>query len=439
MTRIDLDIVELVDGGTGRAAIRVRGLDSLPADPTFRIDPVDPALAEGGDVEWPSGPRRPTAVLATDDGIDLVLGPDVLESPLLLPGTPVEVSLIDVPAAAHIVWPAIATRTRRRRPVIVTDDLLQAERTAAEQKRRDAAAALAAATARAAEAETRTGTTAGRRARATKRPGPRLVADNAAAPGVTFGGPETVGRADMPAEPARPLQPFVLPAEAEASRALVAGPPAETLPAPVFRTETPSPRRVRQIAAFGGGLAVAAALVFAAVQMRVIDVHAPGAPASDAALTAARTGSTLRAVLATSGISPRGRTATGVDGPAALRLADRFLHGDGEVTRDQGEASFWLRHALSQSLDQESMKWALTQLGTIYAAPEGLEPDYPKARMLWDVAAGLGDPVALCFNASLYEHGLGVPRHKALARALYERARNAGGCAGLDEALARTR
>jgi TPR repeat protein len=85
------------------------------------------------------------------------------------------------------------------------------------------------------------------------------------------------------------------------------------------------------------------------------------------------------------------------------------------------------------------MRWALTQLGSIFASPEGFEPDFVKARMLWEVAGGLGDPVALCFNASLYEHGLGVTRHKDLARALYERARTAGGCSGIDDAISRTK
>jgi TPR repeat protein len=137
-------------------------------------------------------------------------------------------------------------------------------------------------------------------------------------------------------------------------------------------------------------------------------------------------------------MSPRGRIATTVDGATALRFADTYLYGNAETPRDQGEASFWLRHALSKPIDHESMKWAYTQLGSIYAQPEGFEPDFAKARLLWEISGALGDPIALCFHASLYEHGLGVPKHKDLSRALYEKARNAGGCRASEEAAKRT-
>jgi TPR repeat protein len=204
------------------------------------------------------------------------------------------------------------------------------------------------------------------------------------------------------------------------------------------------PRVGRQLAAFVGGLTAAALLMFGLLQFRVLQwqsgtVATLAAAAPDVALTSARTPGSLRAVLATGGISPRGRTAVTVGPAAALLLADNYLHGTDGAARDQGEASFWLRHALSHALDHDSMKWSLTQLGSIYAAPDGFEPDYAKARLLWEISGALGDPVALCFNASLYEYGLGVAKHKPLARALYERARNAGGCRNVDDAIARTR
>ena len=43
---LNLDIVEAIDADGGHAAIRVTGLAALPPDPTFRIDPIDDALAE---------------------------------------------------------------------------------------------------------------------------------------------------------------------------------------------------------------------------------------------------------------------------------------------------------------------------------------------------------------------------------------------------------
>ena len=453
MTNIYVDLVETDTASGGHAALRITGLAALPPDPTFRIDPIDDALTEAGEVDWPTGPRRPQSVIAQNGGFDLVLGPDVLDSPLLLPGTPVVISVTDTTIVKEMVWPSIPTRKRRaRRPVIVTDELREAERNAHDARRRDAAATLAAATSRATESDAQFATGGnGRWSRpVTTRTGaanPRLVVNNPS-------GSDPFSLAD--GDRAHALSGFSLPpagAMAGASKLV----PKDGKPAPVpalaggtALTAVAPPRAAasgfgRQFAAFLGGMAAAAVLVFGMVQYKMLHWQpAASAPAAfvmapDAALAAARNTGSLRAVLATGGISPRGKTAATVDGPQALAFADKFLHGATDTPHDQGEASFWLRHALSQSLDQDGMRWALTQLGSIFASPEGFEPDFAKARMLWEVAGGLGDPVALCFNASLYEHGLGVPRHKDLARVLYERARSSGGCRGVDDAIARTR
>jgi hypothetical protein len=423
---INLDIVEAIDADGGYAAIRVSGLAALPADPTFRIDPIDDAISLDGDAEWPSGPRRPASVKASEGSFDLVLGPDVLESALLLPGTPVTITINDTPAIAEMVWPGIATRRQRpRRPVIVTEELRHAEREATDEKRRVAAAALAVATARAAAAPQPVPgiETAQKRARRTAGKGAHL--------------------AEPVAQDGRVLSGFSQQKPSEISAATLIrkeGGKAIGLPGTALATVTgatpsaaPKPRFARQAMAFGAGLTAAAALVFVLVSFRVIDIHPVGQVAGgtpDVALTLARNSNTLRTVLTTGGISPRGRSITGIDGAAALRLADGHLYGSGDAPRDQGEASFWLRHALSKPIDHESMKWAYTQLGSIYAQPEGFPPDFAKARLLWEIAGALGDPIALCFNAALYEHGLGVPKHKDLARALYERARGVGGCKG---------
>lgn len=465
MTKINLDVVEAKGAEGGYAAIRVNGLTSMPSDPTFRIDPIDEALAQEGEVDWPTGPRRPASVQAHAEGYDLVLGPDVLDSPLLLPGTPVMISITDTPAMAELIWPSIALRsTRSRRPVIVTDELRDAERQAADIRRNQAATALAAATARAEaariELESVTAESQHRgRARASARAVPKLVA----AAGLSRRSPETAPKLangevdDRVSRDGRVLSGFALPLQGSSlgstpAGALIRQDGSQGLPLPhakgtalaALPTPMEPPRSVlgRQIAAFAGGMAAAAALVFGLMQFRVLQLQpaghiAIGAP--DVALTAARNAGSLRTVLATGGISPRGRTAAGVDGGLALQLADTYLHGTADAPKDQGEASFWLRHSLSQAIDHESMKWALTQLGSIYASPEGFEPDFAKARLLWEISGALGDPVALCFNASLYEHGLGVPKHKDLARALYERARNAGGCRGVEDAMSRTK
>lgn len=466
MTPILLDIVEHTDG-SGSAAIRVTGLDALPPDPSFRIDPIDDGLSSRSGSDWPSGPRRPVAVVPQDGTtVDLLLGPDVLDSPLLLPGTPVTVSIRDTPAVAELVWPALTVRSpARKRPVVVTDELLAAQASATDAKRAAAAAALAAATALAASvsraddlasvASNGIGSTgsADQRRRRTLPPLPTPVASEPpaageAAPAATVDKSAAGGGTASPeADRARALSGFRPVLAATPGQLVVredkhfglttspTGTAVARIPPPAAR----GPSLIRQAAAFVAGMAAAALLVYGATNSRLINLgpgHA-GARQPDVAVAAARSTTSLRAVLTTAGVSPRGRSAAGVSGDAALVFADRYLHGSDGLPKDQGEASFWLRHGLSQALDHTAMKWALTQLGTIYAAPEGFEPDYAKARLVWEIAGAMGDPVALCFNAELYAQGLGVPRHVELARTLYDRARNAGGCEGLDAAVAR--
>ncbi|MFM2422565.1 MAG: hypothetical protein RL291_1095, partial [Pseudomonadota bacterium] len=136
--------------------------------------------------------------------------------------------------------------------------------------------------------------------------------------------------------------------------------------------------------------------------------------------------------------SPRGRPADSVTLEQALSLADRNLHGVDQAV-DREEARFWLRKALSLSLNTEQMTWAVTQLGALYAAPvtAGETPDYDKARTLWEISGAHGDPVAHCFIASLYEHGLGVAADKRSALRHFTEARRLGGCRGVDQAIAR--
>jgi hypothetical protein len=134
--------------------------------------------------------------------------------------------------------------------------------------------------------------------------------------------------------------------------------------------------------------------------------------------------SAIRDLLATTSSSPLGQQTFGVSVSAALRTADRFLH----ETRDTAEAAFWLRYALSLPLDEASIRWALTQLGTVYATLQP-SPDFNAAERLWHEAAALGDTVALCFLAASKAHGLATIADRTMALALYRRAEAGGGCA----------
>lgn len=142
-------------------------------------------------------------------------------------------------------------------------------------------------------------------------------------------------------------------------------------------------------------------------------------------------------------VSPAGVPASGLTASNALQNANRSLYGLSGAKRDRREAEFWLRTALSRRLDDASITWALTQLGTIYASPEGeTQADYHKARLLWEIAAAHDDALANCFLARLHEYGLGGPVDKDAALKHYRKTETLGGseasgCVGLDTALTR--
>ncbi|MFV0369421.1 MAG: tetratricopeptide repeat protein [Hyphomicrobiaceae bacterium] len=144
---------------------------------------------------------------------------------------------------------------------------------------------------------------------------------------------------------------------------------------------------------------------------------------------------TLSAVLAVPDVSTNGTDATSVDLAGALNRADDLL-STGE-SGDKEEAKYWLRRALAQGLSEKRMVWAMTQLGTLYAAPMSGAPDYAAARSVWELAAAQGDPVALCFLAALHEHGLGVPADEVRALVLYRNAKAEGGCRNVDASIQR--
>lgn len=121
----------------------------------------------------------------------------------------------------------------------------------------------------------------------------------------------------------------------------------------------------------------------------------------------------------------------------SLTLAEHFLHQSGG--HDRQEAAYWLKHALQWALPDQSLTWALTQLGSMLATADVGGTDYSKARAVWQVAASLGDPIATCFLARTYEFGLGAEKNIDVARRLYGHALTLGGCPGLAETISRVR
>ncbi|MFN3867846.1 MAG: hypothetical protein ACK4MF_02135 [Hyphomicrobiaceae bacterium] len=127
--------------GDGEAVIRVRGLTELPSTTTFRIEPIDedaiPASASG----WPHGEIAAVSARVGADGVELVIPQDVVDAPLLLPGTPVVLSVPGADARQELRWPKLTVPTvRRRSATVLTGEQRAAEIAArAEQQRAELA------------------------------------------------------------------------------------------------------------------------------------------------------------------------------------------------------------------------------------------------------------------------------------------------------------
>ncbi|MCB1521682.1 MAG: sel1 repeat family protein [Hyphomicrobiaceae bacterium] len=190
--------------------------------------------------------------------------------------------------------------------------------------------------------------------------------------------------------------------------------------------------------AFGLGFLVAAALTLVAHFMFSSDFATLlSADRNSSALVGSqvRTENKLSSIFEVDTTSTKGRSAQGLTLADVLKNADDSLYAPNGGDKD--EAKFWLRQSLALGLGNPRMVWAMTQLGSLYANPAQGQPDYAAARLLWELAGARGDPIALCFLASLHEHGLGIDADRARALELYRRAKANGGCREVGPAIAR--
>ncbi len=141
-------------------------------------------------------------------------------------------------------------------------------------------------------------------------------------------------------------------------------------------------------------------------------------------------------LLAPDAISPRGQSSDGITSDQAFEFADAELRGIAGPA-DTEEARYWFRVGVAKALGGERLRWALTQLGTLYARPAGSPFDFATARAVWELAAAKQDPVALCFLARLEEGGQGATPNKALALQLFRQAKETGQCSGSEQAIER--
>ncbi|MEM8626907.1 MAG: hypothetical protein AAGF32_03110 [Pseudomonadota bacterium] len=103
----------------GYAWIDVTGPGHVPFQEQFELQPGEGDGAKRSDDAWPNGPRKPLEVERTDDGLRLLIGPDLVGHGGLLPGTPVRIVLTGTSVQGDVVWPVLTLPMRSRRQRLI--------------------------------------------------------------------------------------------------------------------------------------------------------------------------------------------------------------------------------------------------------------------------------------------------------------------------------
>ena len=106
-----VDSVEIVPSPAaakgGQAIIRLKGIWLLPPGATFRIEPADGNTSFNRMRGWPRGDLRPRATRVTGQGVELVIGPDIVDAPDLTPGTSVRLRIPTISLDTVLEWPSL--------------------------------------------------------------------------------------------------------------------------------------------------------------------------------------------------------------------------------------------------------------------------------------------------------------------------------------------
>lgn len=106
-----VDSVEIVPDQAalkgGQAIIRLKGIWLLPPGATFRIEPADGNTSFNRMRGWPRGDLRARATRVTGQGIELIIGPDIVDAPDLTPGTRVRLRIQTISLDTVLDWPAL--------------------------------------------------------------------------------------------------------------------------------------------------------------------------------------------------------------------------------------------------------------------------------------------------------------------------------------------
>ncbi|MFM2423305.1 MAG: hypothetical protein RL291_1835, partial [Pseudomonadota bacterium] len=114
----------------GSAIVRLLGVDAGTEQITYRLRPLGSGREPGA--AWPTGERSPKTVRSTERGLELVLGPDVVDSPELLPGTMVAISADALDVDGEFLWPDVAPSPQPKRRIRFSVPAPQATNSASE-------------------------------------------------------------------------------------------------------------------------------------------------------------------------------------------------------------------------------------------------------------------------------------------------------------------
>lgn len=125
----------------GQAIIRLNGVTELPRSTSFRIEPIDDTNDPGQIQGWPRGDLAPQSARVGERGVELLIGPEVVDAPSLRPGTPVVISVPGARVRSELRWPNLpVSKVRRRGAPVVTGAQRIADMSArAEQQRAELA------------------------------------------------------------------------------------------------------------------------------------------------------------------------------------------------------------------------------------------------------------------------------------------------------------
>lgn len=104
----------------GHAVILIVGLDGLSDHPTFRLRPVDAGLAADHRGLWAGRSISPLATRQTERGTEFVVGPDIVDNPLLLAGTAVAIEIPEAMVRGEFLWPNVTSLAQPKRRHIVS-------------------------------------------------------------------------------------------------------------------------------------------------------------------------------------------------------------------------------------------------------------------------------------------------------------------------------